>query len=214
VIFTSGQDDLVVQYGSPGGEATMADVEHAQRVAEGVGLEIHRNTWRYNKLIEHQRRIVAAHRDSLLHGAEPDEPFLAECADRHAELVEAIGLPAVRQGARTVSLYTVDRAWADHLAFLGDLREGIHLRALGRQDPLDEFHRAAISAFGRLLEDARARAVELFRSAPVTAGRLDVAAVGVHRPTATWTYLVHENPAGTEIERALQSVSGMLRRKR
>jgi preprotein translocase subunit SecA len=108
----------------------------------------------------------------------------------------------------------VDRAWADHLAFLGDLREGIHLRALGRQDPLDEFHREAIKAFNSLLTDAADRAAQLFADAPVTDDGLDVASMGVHRPSATWTYLVHDNPAGTELERAVQSVSGMLRRRR
>ena len=35
-------------------------VGHAQRVAEGVHLQIHRDTWRYNELIEDQRRAVLA----------------------------------------------------------------------------------------------------------------------------------------------------------
>jgi preprotein translocase subunit SecA len=214
MIFTSGADDLVVQYGSVSGVVGGSDVEHAQRVAEGVGLEIHRNTWRYNKLIEHQRRIVQEHRDRLLHDPEPEAAFVAESADRYAVLTGELDEDAVRRAARSILLYTVDRAWADHLAYLGDLREGIHLRALGRQDPLDEFHRAAIREFGSLLDGARDRAIELFDTAPVTDDGLDVAAVGVHRPTSTWTYLVHDNPAGTEIERALQAVSGMLRRKR
>ena len=37
-------------------------VGHAQRVAEGANLEIHRNTWRYSKLIEDQRRLVLEQR--------------------------------------------------------------------------------------------------------------------------------------------------------
>jgi preprotein translocase subunit SecA len=214
VIFTSAEDDLIEQYGDARGNITPDDLEHAQRVAEGVQLEIHRNTWRYNKLIEHQRQIVQAHRDEILHAAEPDARFAAADPDRHAELVEAIGVAALRQATRAIELYTVDRAWADHLAFLGDLREGIHLRALGRQDPLDEFHREAIKAFNPLLTDAADRALELFVDAPVGEDGLDIASLGVHRPSATWTYLVHDNPAGTELERAVQSVSGMLRRRR
>ena len=50
-------------------------------------------------------------------------------------------------------LFHLDRAWAEHLAFLADLREGIHLRALARGTvPLNEFNKEAIRAFGPLLE--------------------------------------------------------------
>ena len=37
-------------------------VEHAQRVAEGVNHEIHRNTWRYSVVIEQQRIALAERR--------------------------------------------------------------------------------------------------------------------------------------------------------
>src|SRR5699024_3825973 len=33
-------------------DAAQRHIDHAQRVAEGTGLEIHRNTWRYTRLIE------------------------------------------------------------------------------------------------------------------------------------------------------------------
>jgi preprotein translocase subunit SecA len=198
VIFTSGEDDIIKQYGSPRGAVTQSDVEHSQRVAEGVQLEIHRNTWRYNKLIEHQRQLVQQHRDEILDDPEPEAIFDEEIDP---------------ESARTIRLYTVDRAWADQLAYLGDLREGIHLRALGREDPLDEFHRAAIKAFAPLFDDALDRAIELAASADITDGTIDLPSIGVRKPSSTWTYLVHDNPAGTEIERALQSVKSMLRRR-
>ena len=60
--------------------------------------------------------------------------------------------------ARQIVLFHLDRAWAEHLAFLADLREGIHLRALARGTvPLNEFNKEAIRAFARLLEEAAAR---------------------------------------------------------
>src|SRR5699024_10943360 len=42
-------------------------LNHAHRVAEGVNLEIHRNTWRYTRLIEQQRAELLKHRDEVLH---------------------------------------------------------------------------------------------------------------------------------------------------
>ena len=115
--------------------------------------------------------------------------------------------------ARQIVLFHLDRAWAEHLAFLADLREGIHLRALARGTvPLNEFNREAIRAFGPLLEEAEARSAETFLTAPITADGVDLAAIGLKRPTATWTYLVHENPFGTDIDRALRSVARRLRK--
>ncbi|MCK7461680.1 MAG: hypothetical protein MZU84_06270 [Sphingobacterium sp.] len=38
--------------------------------------------------------------------------------------------------ARRAALFHIDRLWADHLAWLADLREGIHLVSLGRKEPL------------------------------------------------------------------------------
>ena len=46
--------------------AAHRQINHAQRVAEGVDLEIHRNTWRYTRLIEHQRSELLKYRDEIL----------------------------------------------------------------------------------------------------------------------------------------------------
>jgi preprotein translocase subunit SecA len=35
--------------------------------------------------------------------------------------------------------------------------------------------------------------------------------VGLKRPTATWTYLVQDNPFGTDIDRALRRAGRLLR---
>ena len=79
VFFLSMEDELITTC-VPDGAASAADgpdgkvtdpkahwtVGHAQRVAEGVHLQIHRDTWRYNTLLEDQRRTVLQHRDELL----------------------------------------------------------------------------------------------------------------------------------------------------
>ena len=115
--------------------------------------------------------------------------------------------------ARQITLWHLDRAWADHLTFLADLREGIHLRALARGlDPLGEFHKEALRAFNGLLPDVEERSVESFETVLITADGADLTAAGLKRPTATWTYLVQDNPFGTDIDRALRSVAQAMRR--
>jgi preprotein translocase subunit SecA len=226
VFFASMQDDLVTQYvpdaeapAVPAGDGMLTDatahetVAHAQRVAEGVSLEIHRNTWRYNQLIETQRAGVLEQRDRVLRTDAALRALARQCPDRFAELSETVSEDVLIDAARQITLWHLDRAWADHVSFLADLREGIHLRALGRGlNPLDEFHKEALRVFSGLLATVEERSVETFRTVPITADGADLSAAGLKRPTATWTYLVQDNPFGSDIDRALRSVARGLRK--
>ena len=106
-------------------------VDHAQRVAEGVSLEIHRNTWRYNKLIEIQRQAVLEQRDRVLRTDAALRALARQSPDRALALAPTVPDEVLVDAARQITLWHLDRAWADHLSYLADLREGIHLRALG-----------------------------------------------------------------------------------
>jgi preprotein translocase subunit SecA len=228
VFFASLEDELVTRHvpdarppdtterdGRAVDAGTRETVGHAQRVAEGVSLEIHRNTWRYNKLIETQRQAVLGQRDRVLHTDAAWQALARRCPDRIAAL-RGSGIASdqvLADAARQITLWHLDRAWADHLSFLADLREGIHLRALGRGlNPLDEFHKEAVRVFSGLLAAVEERSVESFETVPITADGADLSAAGLKRPTATWTYLVQDNPFGTDIDRALRSVAGAMRR--
>jgi preprotein translocase subunit SecA len=114
--------------------------------------------------------------------------------------------------ARQIVLYHLDRAWADHLAALAEIREGIHLRALGHGpnpfimalDPLTEFHKEAVKLFGQLFDEVERASAETFEAAAITEAGVDLDTAGLKRPTATWTYLVQDNPFGTDLDRALR----------
>ncbi|WP_084960186.1 accessory Sec system translocase SecA2 [Thermoactinospora rubra] len=206
VFFVSMEDDLVTQF-APDERPPAADpdgvvrhrrgayiVAHAQRVAEGVGLEIHRNTWRYTRLLEHQRELVLEWRDKVLHGDAAARALAAADPERWAAMPE----DTREETARQIVLYHLDRCWTEHLAYLTDLREGIHLRALGRMSPLDEFHREAVAEYKTLMAEIERRSLESFE-APERE---------LKRPSATWTYMVNDNPFGTEWERLAKRVAG------
>ncbi len=219
VFFASMEDELITAYAPDAAGDQIPDAKaqwslgHAQRVAEGVNLEIHRNTWRYNKLIEDQRRIVLAHRDQVLRTDASLSALAARCPRRLEELRADVPASVLVSAARQIELFHVDRGWAEHLGFLADLREGIHLRALARGvNPLDEFHREAIRAFASLLEEAAAQSAETFLAVPITAQGADLEALGLKRPSATWTYLVQDNPFGSDLDRALRSIAGRVRK--
>jgi preprotein translocase subunit SecA len=223
VFFVSGEDELLTAY-APGESVPAADadgvvqdkratqlVAHAQRVAEGVNLEIHRNTWRYTRLMEEQRTHVLELRDRVLHGDAGAQALKDALPERYRELAEGAGDDVVERACRQIVLFHLDRCWTEHLGFLADLREGIHLRALGRLNPLDEFNREAVPAYRALLDEVEQRSKETFETVDITG---DLADQGLKRPTATWTYLVQDNPFGSDWDRILQRVSGALKRRR
>jgi preprotein translocase subunit SecA len=228
VFFASMEDQLVEHYapdaapprgvaadGSVDDPGAHWTVDHAQRVAEGANLEIHRNTWRYSQLVEDQRRLVLEQRYRVLTTGAALEALARRCPQRYAELGATAGPQVLDAAARQIVLYHLDRGWADHLAALAGVREGIHLRALGRGlNPLNEFHREAVTLFSRLLRDVEERSAETFQTVPITPSGADLGAIGLKRPTATWTYVVQDNPFGTDIDRALRRVGRMLRGSR
>jgi preprotein translocase subunit SecA len=111
-----------------------------------------------------------------------------------------LGRDAFERLARRAALYHIDGAWADHLAWLADLREGIHLVSIGRKEPLQEFQKAATEAFLGL-DDRIGGSVEAsVRSLIAREGPADLDAAGLKGPSSTWTYLVNEDQFGWGVE--------------
>jgi preprotein translocase subunit SecA len=225
VFFASMEDELIVSYSpdaaaprdvDPDGRVHDARAHfaagHAQRAAEGANAEIHRNTFRFNKMTDDQRAIVLDRRDRVLRTDAALSALARACPDRHRQLAASVPPDALSAAARQIVLYHLDRRWAEHLAALADVREGIHLRALGRGDPLTEFHKESIKLFDRFFDQVGEDSAATFESATITADGLDLEAVGLKRPTATWTYVVQDNPFGSDLDRAVRGLRRVLRR--
>ena len=56
---------------------------------------------------------------------------------------------------KTIMLQTLDQSWKDHLLMLDHLRQGIHLRAYGQKDPLNEYKAEAFVMFEEMLKQSR-----------------------------------------------------------
>jgi preprotein translocase subunit SecA len=223
VFFSSWEDDVVTANLEPQKLPTGTDddgrvvspkaaglLDHAQRVAEGKLLDVHANTWRYNQLIAQQRAIIVERRDTLLRTPTAREELEERSPERYEELSEDLTEEQLERICRLIMLYHLDRGWADHLAYLADIRESIHLRALGRQSPLDEFHRMAVDAFASLAADAIEAAQQTFETANVLEEEPGLDLSKLARPTSTWTYMVHDNPLADDTLSAL-SLPGVFR---
>ena len=223
VFFSSWEDDVVVanlernklpmQTDDDGrivGPKAAGLLDHAQRVAEGRMLDVHANTWRYNQLIAQQRAIIVDRRNTLLRTATAREELAELAPKRYEELSEDVSEERLETICRLIMLYHLDRGWADHLAYLADIRESIHLRALGRQNPLDEFHRLAVDAFASLAADAIEAAQQTFETANVLEEEPGLDLSKLARPTSTWTYMVNDNPLSDDTLATL-SLPGVFR---
>jgi preprotein translocase subunit SecA len=230
VFFSSWEDDVVAanldgnklptetdEDGRITSPKTDALLDHAQRVAEGRLLDVHANTWRYNQLIAQQRAIIVERRNTLLRTETAREELQELTPKRYKALAEALSDKAgdkagsrLAKICRLIMLYHLDRGWADHLAYLADIRESIHLRALGRQNPLDEFHRMAVDAFASLAADAIEAAQQTFETANVLEDEPGLDLSKLARPTSTWTYMVNDNPLSDDTLSTL-SLPGVFR---
>ena len=223
VFFSSWEDDVVAANLERNKLPTQTDedgrivspktsglLDHAQRVAEGRLLDVHANTWRYNQLIAQQRAIIVDRRNTLLRTATAREELAELAPERYEELSEDLSEKRLEKICRLIMLYHLDRGWADHLAYLADIRESIHLRALGRQNPLDEFHRLAVDAFASLAADAIEAAQQTFETANVVEDEQGLDLSKLARPTSTWTYMVNDNPLADDTLTTL-SLPGVFR---
>ena len=223
VFFVSLEDDLVVS-GSAGDTVTAhpdADglilqkrvsdfIDHCQRVTEGQLLEIHSQTWKYSKLLADQRVIIDERRAKLLDTEQALEEFGERAPERVEELSD-LDHAILVQAAREIMLFHLDDGWANHLAVMDEVRESIHLRAIARETPLTEFHRIAVREFKDLVNSQVAQAVETFKTVLIDADGAHLEELGLARPSATWTYMVGDNPLQKSGSSLLRGIGDIFR---
>ena len=165
-------------------------------MAEGINLQMHRNTWRYTRLLEHQRELILEWRDKVLHGRRGGRaPRRAADPERWAS--EPGGDP-LRETARQIVLHAIDT--------LLDRAPGVPAPTCARastcgrwagSSPIDEFQREAVAEYKALQAEIERRSRAAF----------EAPAPDLKRPEATWTYLVQDNPFGSDWDRDCSSGS-------
>jgi preprotein translocase subunit SecA len=220
--FVSLQDDLFVRYrladllprrlirpdatGYIDNKFVRSEIGRLQRIIEGQNTEIKLTLYRYSVLLEKQRVIAFDKRDHLLAGNNSYnlvnrlDPTVAH------RLAEMCGADGAREQCRIMSLQCFDRLWAQHLAVASELREGIHLRRLGGQDPLYEFQKLIIDLFDTMLGSLDAAILAECRS--IALGDRSFNSRN-HVPSATWTYLINDNPFDPMLEIQLKGNVGL-----
>ncbi len=221
--FVSLEDDLLVRFGvrrliparflpekqdEPiDNPIVRREIARAQRIIEGQNLDIRRTLWRYAMPVEEQRRIIQTRRQSILFSTSVPNVWCREPA-RYETLVSAVGEVAVREAEQAVTLFHINRHWREHLSFISDLREGIHLEQLGGLDPLSRFGLQAAEAFGKMEEDIDRSIRKSLEDVEIRQGALDLARIDIKGPSSTWTYLVNDDPFRNQLGLQLMGPGG------
>ncbi|MDK7179635.1 accessory Sec system translocase SecA2 [Corynebacterium riegelii] len=214
IVNVGGADEQVTAHPAEDGRIESGRIqqfiEHCQRVTEGQLLEIHSQTWKYNKLLADHRDILDERRAALL---DTDTAWreLSERNPQRAAELEHLPAETKEQAARDIMLFHLDHEWSEHLALMDDVRESIHLRAIARETPIDEYHRIAVREFKDLANRAVDKAVATFGSVTIDEEGAHLADAGWKRPSSTWTYMVSDNPLAGSGNSVISGIGNIFR---
>lgn len=97
------------------------------------------------------------------------EKILDDALAQYRQREEELGSEQLREIERLVLLSVIDRRWIEHLYEMDYLREGIHLRAMGQEDPLVAYQRDGFDMFVQMMEGIKEDFVRsVFRAQVVT----------------------------------------------
>lgn len=186
------------------------EIDRVQRIVEGQNFEIKKTLWNYSYLLDQQRRILFEKRDGFLHGDGAMEFFTIAAPDDFAVMAKKnIAGPGAL--CKRIAIDCIDVHWSRYLAEATDIREGIHLRRIGGQDPLFEFQRIVIGLFENLEKDIDASMLQSFHTAAVSPGNAGFSGADClpKSPSSTWTYMINDNPFDPMLQVQLRSSVGV-----
>jgi preprotein translocase subunit SecA len=116
------------------------------------------NEWELNAVIDYVHGNLLNQDDISLKdikGKEPEEInelIMEKVRKRLDEREEELSEEQMREFGKVILLRTVDTKWMDHIDQMDQLRQGIHLRAYGQNDPLREYQMEGFSMFEAMVE--------------------------------------------------------------
>lgn len=174
------------------------EIDRAQRIIEGQNFEIRKTLWGYSQVVETQRKIVCRERRRILTGEAMPEIWdsAPEARERYRMFCETAGQEAMSRLERHIFLCALDRFWARQLAVAADIKEGIHLVRLGGRIPVTEFQQEVTKEFATIWDRIEHDVLAALEGITLKNGELDVSGADLNGSSATWTYLINDNPFG------------------
>ncbi|MFC1724582.1 accessory Sec system translocase SecA2 [candidate division KSB1 bacterium] len=169
------------------------EINRIQRIIEGQNLEIKKTLFKYSSIIEKQRMIIFTKRKNVLMKNTIPDKFSRIMPKKFDRLFLISGKDKFNDICRKIFLYHSDRSWSEYIAQIADIREGIHFRKLGGQNPVFEFQKLAVKIFSEMEKTMEHDIIRSFKNIKVKNGKIDISSAGLKTPSATWTYLINDN---------------------
>lgn len=176
------------------------DIIHGQRCVEGENFEIRKTLWKYSWLIETQRKLIQGWRREIFMDEKCPDILRSRKPELYQQFTVKYGEERLKEIEKKITLYHIDQIWADHLAYITDIRESIHLENVGGKTPIIEFQKKITAVFINLEEDIKGRVIETFIVLNSSKEPIDLEKMGIKGPSSTWTYLINDDQFGNWME--------------
>ena len=164
-------------------KTVLREMERVQRIADGLNWDMRRQLFRYSYIQCAQRKIIEEwRRDLLFDHAEP-------IVNIPGEFMKYVSDNGMRIAKKQLLLFFINKHWADFVDYMSYIKEGIHLNVVAGKNPIDEYHKIAISAFDSMREQILEEAGSCLLKVNITENGIDMDSEGLRGPTSTWTYL-------------------------
>ena len=151
-------------------------------------------------------------REDVLLEKSPLRQLTMRAPKRYSDLHSIVSREVLQKVEKQITLFHIDHCWAEYLAHVAHIREGIHLFSVSGQNPLDEFHKIIADAFQNLIQTIDDEIIKTFETAEITKDGIDMEKEGLESPSSTWTYLINDNPFGDWTERVSRAFGKLFRK--
>lgn len=206
--FISLEDDLIKKYGidalipevirPKNQELPLPDpsiakkIGQVQRIIQGKDSDLRRALWNYSSFVENHRVDVYKRRKEILMETIPYDILLRENQQLYEKLITLFGTKVIKELEKKVTLFNIDESFAEYIAEVAIIREGIHLKVLGGKNPLREFQKETTELFEELQQLIGEGIVKDFENMELSKVGINSLKERVKPPSSTWTYLVND----------------------
>jgi preprotein translocase subunit SecA len=197
----------------------MKEIDRAQEIIEGQHFQMRRTLRRYTDIVEKQRSLLFGLRNDALESALLPDKLIQACELTLDRVESRVSGDDVEETLSLIFAHELDEFWIDHLQWVDTVREGIHLRRLGKRDPQLDYLTDATDAFDIGLDRAITRAAQRFETIIDSPNEIAALKKAILQPSSTWTYMINDNPfpsfrlsilgGGTGVEAAGAMVSAV-----
>ena len=169
------------------------EIDRAQEIIEEQHFQMRRTLRRYTEIVEKQRVLIYDLRNDALENKLLPEKLIMRCEETFHSIETGASFDA-EELLSLIFVHELDELWMDHLLLIDSVREGIHLRRLGKRDPLLDYLADATTAFDSGLERAIECTVDRFATAAGDRSTIESLKTSLLEPANTWTYMINDNP--------------------